>query len=274
MISRLLLLVLFLMLGPFVAAREEDVDKKGSVDSEETVEPISVEIAVFEYPPLYHTSVSGNFSGVIGETVKEICRESLLDCKFRMRPVSRAYLELENNIAQALITVKFDRFKNCCIESDWNYPWRSGLFSKQPVKEIPTNLAELTGKSLILVQGWQSPYSYFQTLAEAENDRLLTIYRANSSSASLQMLKKNRAHYLWGGEEFFWYMQKLDMKNVNFLPLLEIPMVLWFSKQEEEISKRFNAGFRRLLSKGLLDEKNSLIKGLMIERYEDPLLTN
>lgn len=262
--TQLLSVALFLglLLGSGVAAQEERTKR------------IPLEIAVFEYPPLYHTSVSRNFSGVIGETIKQICLESGLDCHFRMRPVSRAYLELEKGMAQALITVKFDRFKGCCVESEWSYPWRSGLFSKRSVDEIPTGLVELTGKSLILIEGWQSPYTFFPTLTDAENDARVTIHRANSSTSALRMLQKNRGLFLWGGEEFFWHLQQLNMKNVNFMPLLEVPMVVWFSREDGDIRRRFNTGFRKLQSKGLLDGKNVLIQRLMIDRYEEPLLSN
>ena len=73
-----------------------------------------------EFASLFHTSVEDEFSGVIGETVKQICLEAELDCHFRMRPVSRAYQEIERGVAQALITVQFDRFNKCCIKSDWS----------------------------------------------------------------------------------------------------------------------------------------------------------
>ena len=241
-------------------------DKQG--DAKQT----RLDIAVFEYPPLYHTSTEDEFSGIIGETVKQICLEAELDCHFRMRPVSRAYQEIERGIAQALITVQFDRFNKCCIKSDWSYPWRSGLFSKHPVDQIPTSLAELTGQSLILIEGWQSPYSFFKQLPEAESDGQLTVHRANTTASSLLMLQNDRANFLWGGEEFFLHMELMKMEPLNFIPLLKIPMVVWFSDQEPELRRRFNMGFRRLQAKALLNNKNVLIKSLMDERYQAPLL--
>lgn len=231
---------------------------------------LRVDIAVFEYPPLYHTAKSGKFSGLIGETLKQICAEADLDCRFQMRPVSRAYAELERAEVQGLVTVNFKRFKTCCFESKWQYPWKSGLYSKLPVSIIPSNLAGMAGDGVIIVQGWQSPYSYFDDLEGAERRGDLQVHRANSSIAALRMLDRDRAVYLWGGGEFQWYIQQKAIAGLHFKPLMNKPMVLWVTKESPEIAKRFDSGYQSLQAKGLLDTNNLLIEHLMVERYEDP----
>ncbi len=232
--------------------------------------PLRVDIAMFEYPPLYHTSKSGKISGLIGETLKQICAEAALDCRFQMRPVSRAYMELERGEVQALVTVNFERFDACCLESRWQYPWRSGLYSKRPTSKVPTHIDGFAGEGLIVVQGWQSPYSYFDDLEGAERRGDVQVHRANSSLAALRMLDRDRAGYLWGGEEFQWFIQQMALEGLHFKPLLHKLMVLWVSKESPEIAKRFDLGYQRLKEKGWLDSNNILVEPLMTERYEEP----
>ncbi len=232
--------------------------------------PPRVNIALFEYPPLFHTAESARISGLVAETLKELCRFSQLSCRFHMRPVSRAYQEIETGQVQALVTVRFERFRSCCIASQWQYPWRSGLYSKRSVDQIPDSLDAIRGSQLIVVQGWQSPYSYFDGLSAAERQGELTLYRANSSQSSLLMLQRDRAPYLWGGEEFQWYIERMGIPGVQFRPLLELPFVLWISRNEAQIISRFNEGFQIMKRKGLLDSDNRLIEPLLKSRYEDP----
>ncbi len=71
-------------------------------------EPVhDVVIGVYEYPPLYHTAAgSGNFSGILGETVRAICKAAKINCIFKRIPVARAYRYVETGETHALLTGK------------------------------------------------------------------------------------------------------------------------------------------------------------------------
>lgn len=76
--------------------------------------PIVVSILSFPIPPLLHATEDGEFSGTMGETVKALCVEQFLDCRFTVLPLARAYMRLKNGQDDALITLDLGQFVDCC----------------------------------------------------------------------------------------------------------------------------------------------------------------
>lgn len=234
---------------------------------------LDVHLGTFESPPLYYTSVKGNFSGPLGETVKALCRASRLNCKITIFPVARAYRNIEVGETQVLLTGKYDRFNECCAATAWEYPWKAGLFSALPADQIPENEEELVGTSLIMVRGWQSIYRIFPNLERLATDNLVTVYTAPSDDHGIEMLHHKRATFLWGGDYYLWKMSNKGFRDqFHYRPLLTVPVVLWVSKKEPEILKRLDYGYKQLLEANQLGEKQLLLPALLTPILEDPIV--
>lgn len=234
---------------------------------------LDVHLGTFESPPLYYTSTKGNFSGALGETVKALCRESRLNCTITMFPVARAYHNIEVGETQVLLTGKYDRFKECCISSLWEYPWKAGLFSRLPMDEIPKNERELVGSSLIMVRGWQSIYRTFPNLERLAGGNTVSVYTASNDDNAIEMLHRQRAQFLWGGDNYLWKMENMGLGGeFNYRPLLTVPVVLWISKKEPEIIKRFNYGYKQLLDAQQLGDKQLLLPAILTPILEAPMI--
>jgi len=229
-----------------------------------------VEFAAYEYPPLYHTSVDGFFSGTVGETIKAMCQEGDLDCIAKMYPIARAYDLTVAGSADMTISGKHPRFKECCVASEWDYPWSAGFFSAQAESETPSSESEMEGKSLIIVRGWRSPYRFMPNLDQLIAEKRIIVYYTDSNVGAIEMLNSGRADLLWGSVDFFWYLDKLNLAGkFNYSERLKIPLVLWVNKTETEIINGLNKGFGVLKEKHLLDEQNLLIPEIMEKNFRD-----
>jgi hypothetical protein len=229
-----------------------------------------VDFALYEYPPLYHTSVEGNFSGTVGETIKEMCREGGLDCIAEMYPIARAYDLTVSESADMTISGKHPRFEECCVASEWNYPWSAGFFSALPGIEIPTTESEMVGKAVIIVRGWRSPYRFMPNFDQLVAEKKITVYYPDSNIGAIQMLDSGRADLLWGSIDFFWYLEKLNLTGkFNYAERIKIPLVLWMNKKETEIIDGLNKGFGVLKEKQMLDEQNLLVPNIMKQVFQD-----
>ncbi|MCW9032944.1 MAG: hypothetical protein OQJ97_01900 [Rhodospirillales bacterium] len=229
---------------------------------------IDVSFAVFEYPPLYHTAKNGQFSGVLGETFKALCKTGRLNCTFTMYPVPRAYKNIKEAKNHVLITGNHPRFSECCIHSDWNYTWTSGLFSEKPIDEIPETEDGLIGDYLAVVRGWIAPFLAFPNLRKNDEAGKIYLSESNSNYSAIKMLDSRRATYLYGAEEFYWFFEKMGLKGkFNFRPFKSMPLVLWVPKIHKTIQERLNKAYTILVSQGALTEYNVLKKELLAEVY-------
>jgi ABC-type amino acid transport substrate-binding protein len=229
-----------------------------------------VDFALYEYPPLYHTSVEGNFSGTVGETIKEMCREGGLDCITEMYPIARAYDLTTLEIADMTISGKHPRFEECCVATEWTYPWSAGFFSALPGIEIPMTESEMVGKSVIIVRGWRSPYRFMPNFDQLVAEKKITVYYPDSNISAIQMLDSGRADLLWGSIDFFWYIEKLNLTGkFDYTERLKIPLVLWVNKTETQIINGLNKGFGVLKEKRVLDEQNLLVPEIMKKVFQD-----
>ena len=227
-------------------------------------------ILSFEFPPLLHSTQSGAFSGTMGESVKLLCEEAKLDCRFRVVPLKRAYRELKENQADALITIDLGQLKECCVASKWASPWSAGWFASPTIERIPEKEADLEEQSLIVVMGMKSPYRFSPNLDKMAAEQKLFVSKAVDISASVQMFIHGRAPLLWGGEDFKWYFRKIDpTAQFSFTSKITIPVVVWARKERTAAMERLNSAFDRLVEKGLLGVNNLLEPSLMGQRYQD-----
>ena len=237
----------------------------------ENVDPLKpVTILSFEFPPLLHTARSGEFSGTMGETVKMLCEEAGLICRFRVVPLKRAYQELRNDRGDALVTIDLGQFNKCCLASKWAAPWSAGWFSMPEHKRIPANQEELEGEAVIVVQGMKSPYSFAPKLDEMAKRQKLSMFKATDIATSVGMFIHGRAPLLWGGEDFRWYFRKIDPQaKFVYTPRMTIPVVIWMRKERSKALERLNRAYQLMIEKRMIGENGLLEPSLMGERYQD-----
>ncbi len=232
--------------------------------------PLTATIASFSFPPILHTGVTGEFSGTMGETVKMLCQDAELTCDFMVTPLKRAYAQLRDGTVDALITINVNQLNDCCIPSDWSSPWTAGFFSSDGISAIPESREGLFGKALIVVNGMKSPYLFAKDLDKLHAERRLTLHKAPHILSSVKMFLVNRAPLLWGGEDFKWYIRKLDADaRYDFKPFVKLPVVVWVRKDKPKILSLINEAFPRLRESKILGDKNLLNPTLMEQRYID-----
>ena len=239
-----------------------------SVHTSDESRPVT--ILSFEFPPLLHSTVSGGFSGTMGETVKALCKRAKLDCRFKVVPLKRAYRALRSGAADGLITIDLGQFHNCCLASAWSSPWSAGWFSKRSAKQTPEKESDLKDKSIIVVQGMKSPYKFAPNLNKLADENVVTVAKAATISTSVKMFLRDRAPLLWGGEDFKWYFSKIDpTAKYRYTPRMTLPVVVWIRKERTHVVERLDAGFNELKKVGVLEENNLLTIPLMQARYQD-----
>ncbi len=230
----------------------------------------AIKLATFEYPPFFHSTIDGKFSGTIGETVAYMCEQSQITCHIEALPYKRAYQKLFNKQVDGLITIDVKTFQDCCISSDWNTPWIAGFFSEKPLDDIPDSPDQVLGKSLITVAGMKSPYEFMPNLTQWAKDKKISLFSANNIFTATRMFINNRADLLWGSEEFTWYFEKQHAQNrFNFRPLLTYSTVIWVHKDRPDILNKLNAGYALMQKNGALSKNNLLNEELMKARYVD-----
>lgn len=237
--------------------------------------PIEVHIGTFELPPLYHTSVSNDLSGTIGETVKELLKIGNMSYRLSMWPVKRAYRNIEIGKSEILITGRHARFNESATSSDWFSPLTSGVFSEKPLSEIPKNEQEFIGTKIIIIRDWQSPYKVIKNLDHYIADKKIDVHWASSLPIAIRMFDAKRAPFLWGSENFIWTFKNMNLNDrpLHFKELMVTPMVLWVSKKSknhDEILRRLNKAFKTMKDMEMLNEKNLLKNTLMSNRIEEP----
>lgn len=236
--------------------------------------PLVITIDSFSFPPILHESESGEFSGTMGETVKMLCETGGVSCVFEIVPLKRAYKRVERGEVDAFVTIDIQQLNACCTPSDWSSPWTAGFFSSKGRDSIPKEPNELRGKELIVVGGMKSPYLFAKDLDQMAEDELIGLHKSRDIISAVHMFLKGRAPLLWGGEDFKWYIDKLDPEaEYDFVPVIEIPVVVWVRKDRPEILKMFNEAFAKVKQQKLLDDNNLLSPALMGQRYQDAVLS-
>ncbi len=238
--------------------------------SDNSNEDLNALISSFSFPPLLHISETYEFSGTMGETLKFLCTEAGLKCAYEVVPLKRAYSKVRKKDSDAIITINVGQLKDCCIPSDWSVPWTAGLFSDKDVNNVPSSPKDLIGKSLIVVKGMKSPYAFAKNLDEMSDEGKVRLHRATNIVSSVRMLVKQRASLLWGGEDFKWYISKINKNyEYDFKPLITIPVVVWVHKDKPDILLKLNAAFKKLKDSNVLGIDNFLQPKLMAQKYID-----
>lgn len=262
-------LLMLLTIGLFATSSWAE-ETSGSPVEAHPDEQLKVNFAVFDYPPLYHSTSDGGFSGILGETFKVLCERAKLSCNFQMLPVSRAYRSLMIGNSDVLISGKHPKFQKCCGASEWSYPWTSGIYSKRPLSDIPNSKEALVGRSLIVLRGWIAPYVFEPQLNELAADGQLALFQATSNHSAIRMLESDRAEFLYGATEFQWYFKKMGLtETLNFKHIRTMPLVLWVSNRRNDILSRLNYAFRALREERLLNDHNVLKEKALSTRYID-----
>jgi len=230
-----------------------------------------INIAFFEYPPLGHLARSGHLSGIAVETVREICFQAGLNCYFRLLPVARVYRSVVSGDAQVIMTGSHPSFDACCRLAQWQYPWSAGIYSRAPESMIAETEDELKYHKMIIIRGWRSNFRYFPNLQSLSDNGLVKLSVAQDSLGAIRMLQRDRAEYMWGGDSFHWYLQKLGLEDeFNFKPLISIPLGLWVDKDRPDILQALNRGFKKMKDKGLLNASHQRLNDeLMSQRLEE-----
>ncbi len=231
-------------------------------------------IGSFSFPPLLHIAEDGTFSGTFGETVKLICEETAYECEFKVVPLKRAYADLRAGRVDALVTLDLGQFNECCVPSAWRAPWSAGLFSTLNKEAIPKSPEAMIGKSLIVVNGMRSPYSFLPNLDELSHAKKLKVFTAHNIRSSVVMFVRGRSPLLWGGEDFKWYLNKIAPDfRYYYESHFKTDVVLWTRTGKEDFIRAFNQAYLHLIETKALDEKSGmLIPFFMERRYKDALL--
>lgn len=238
--------------------------------SEQAKSPQKILISSFPFPPLLHEAEDGSFSGTLGETVKYICERAAFDCEFKVEPLKRSYANLRVGKVDALITLDLGQFNECCLPSRWISPWSAGFFSKGPVDNIPDVPKDLVGRSFIVVNGMRSPYSFMPRMDDLAETGVIELFRAQNIKSAVQMFVRDRSPLLWGGEEFKWYINKLDPDmGYTYKSLFTKNVVLWVRNDHKEFLKEFNKAFDLVRKEELLTSDGKLVPVLMNQRYKD-----
>lgn len=253
--------------GLLVALCDFDGNPAHATDIDSSV---VITIDSFSFPPILHMSENGEFSGTMGETVKMLCETGGITCEFAIAPLKRVYQNVRSGEVDAMVTINVGQLTECCMPSDWAAPWTAGFFSSQSQRAIPEKPEDLIGEELIVVAGMRSPYLFAENLDQMAEDELLTLYKPRNILSAVRMWLKGRAPLMWGGEDFEWYINKINpMAEYTFEPIIELPVVIWVNKSKPEVLDILNQAFKKLTQQKLLDENNLIIPRLMQQRYQD-----
>lgn len=252
-------LIISLIIFPFFSAQAENG----------TIKP-TIRLAAYEYPPLYHTSIGGEFSGTIGETIKKMSEVGGSTLQTTMFPLARSYELVNKGLLDATLSGVHPKFDQCCKASQWSYPWSAGLFAKSSQTKIPTTEEEMIGHSVIIVKGWRSPYRFMPNLDKLIAEKKIKVFYPLSNFSAIKMLENGRADFLWGAVDFLWYLRKMDLiKNFSYHERLKIPIVMWVNKSKPSVLDSLDSGYKILKQQKMLDEQNLLIPDLMKKNYKE-----
>ncbi|EAR59710.1 hypothetical protein [Neptuniibacter caesariensis] len=227
-------------------------------------------IGSFPFPPLLHTAEDGSFSGTMGETVKSLCSEANIDCSFRVAPLSRVYNELRMGKIDALITLDLNQLNDCCLKSQWRSPWSAGLFALPNVAEIPETAEQMIGESLIVVNGMRTPYRFLPDLDNWSKEGKIKLSSGRDIKTATKMFTRNRASFLWGGEDFKWHISKHDPEmTYGFKPLMQKDVIVWVRKDQPDTLVKLDSALEALQIKQLLSDKSLLKDELMQTVYKE-----
>jgi hypothetical protein len=159
---------------------------------------ITVDIASMDFPPNAHKTANGRVSGKAIETIKAFCIMARMKCKVFIYPSARAYMSIENNLNDVLLTANIPALESCCTYTKWNYPFLAGLITKLAIDDIPINETMLEGHSLVMVRGWQSILEVYPNLKDLVDAEKIELIETSSIAAAIKIYDSGKASLLWG----------------------------------------------------------------------------
>ncbi|UZE96734.1 transporter substrate-binding domain-containing protein [Alkalimarinus alittae] len=223
-------------------------------------ESLTLKIAGYDYPPLYHLNERDQVEGEFVDVFKKMCQQQGISCKFTAISAARTYKQLEDGDIDILLTGKIPRFNECCIVSDWSYQWVGGIYSREKIEtEIDSSL--LKGRSLVIPLGFELPHLVFKDLKELESNHATRVIEARTARLTLKMFGKGRGDFLWSSSETGPLLREYSDNKESpyyFYPLKTIPVVAWINRTNphyETILNGFNRSYANLkASKVIADD--------------------
>ena len=202
--------------------------------------------------------------------MKYICSEAKIQCNVKVVPFKRAYIMLDNNLVDGIITISAKRFSQDCIASEWKSPWAAGFFTHLPTNQTPKTANEVLGHDLIVVAGMQSPFAFMPDLNQWHKEKKINVFHAHDARDATLMFTQKRAPLLWGSIDFEWYFKRADYQEpLNFIPLLESPIVLWVKKNKQDILAKFNEAYHKVEARKELNDDGILKADILSQYYID-----
>ncbi len=103
------------------------------------------------------------------------------------------FQELDDQISDFSILIKSPRILDCCVTSVKPVYSEELRVYHHPKNQNISSVNDLTGKSIITIQGYS--YGYLHSFLSNDLNNL-TIYTAPTHASAFAMLKANRANYL------------------------------------------------------------------------------
>ncbi|WP_295893864.1 ABC transporter substrate-binding protein [uncultured Vibrio sp.] len=216
------------------------------------------------YPIYYYNADTQSFQGPMIDTFRVICAEAEINCTFRALPKKRIEKELISGTIHFGSVINSDsqmkQLEGSVYYTQFNIPASIGIYSTLPEEQIPTQLEDYYGESIICVLGWT--LSIFPGVWEAEQQEKVRVYQSSSIEAATQMLLTGRSKFLYSNKEkmdvFFTEQDAVHFKQ--FRSYNQTFALSKTSKNFEAIKKRVDKAISTLIDKGSIDNKTGRLK--------------
>ncbi|WP_404343407.1 substrate-binding periplasmic protein [Pseudoalteromonas mariniglutinosa] len=226
-----------------------------------------VTIYTEQFPP-YNFSNKGQLQGINLDFVRQLCKQTNIDCQFKLLPWSRSYrLTLEQPLSGLISTARTDEREELFqwigpLVSSRNYFYR--MHNNNHIN--PTQLSELKNYTLGVIR--DSVYE-----AVIEDLGFITdknVLKFSHHYEYINLFFKNKLDLIIGSELSLYYqLQQYGYSSENVVRLLELPLstptgnYLALNKQmPAELVARLQIAFAKLVAEGALEQhKNTYFKG-------------
>lgn len=245
------LCALMVMLRPGLASPGEYLPMEGAPRQELTV-------AYVEFPPLEYIDDAGQPAGEFVELTRKVAAEAGLDLKFIYLPISRTYFYLRNGMVDMWMGLTgIPALEGYVLESDVSPIAATLSVWSMPDTPPVTRYESFQDRILILISG----YTYGGLLYQLEALDNVSLTFAPNHLAALQMLERNRGHYLLD----YQFPVRETLRQEPFGGLREQPVrtrfTSWlFTRQNPNSSAlrdAFDQAYRRLVARGEVPEEQN-----------------
>lgn len=208
-------------------------------------------VAYVEFPPLEYLGEDGRPAGEFVELTRKVADEAGFDLKFTYLPISRTYFYLRNGMVDMWMGLTgIPALDGYVLESEVSpLATKLSVWSMQDTPPV-TRYDSFQDHILILISG----YTYGGLLYQLEQLDNVSLTFAPNHLAALQMLARNRGHYLL---DYQLPVREL-LKQEALEGLREQPVrtryTSWlFTRQNPEsgaLRDAFDQAYRRLVARG------------------------